>query len=123
VDREPRIGSRLGTFLASRSACARPTGARALKHGQICVVATVTLELPESDVGCRVSLLMRLNLEGYRLIFRCEIKTVSAADAAALGTGASAARVLLAWLIARVTGHSSGCYPRSRVQNGSDPLL
>jgi hypothetical protein len=57
ADREPRIGSRLGTFPASRSACVRPTGARAFFPAQICVVATVTLELPESDVGCRMSLL------------------------------------------------------------------
>ncbi len=47
----------------------------------------------------------------------------SAAEAASVSTGASAGSLLLAWLIARVTGHSSGCYPDSRVLNVSDPLL
>ena len=61
VSKQPRTRSRLGTFRTSRSACVRLTGAhqaRCFNPGQICVVATVTLRLAWSDVGCRLSFLV-----------------------------------------------------------------
>ena len=54
---------------------------------------------------------------------RSKIKTIVEADGAALGTGASAACVLTVCLIAVLTELSSGCYPHSKVQNGSETHL
>ena len=100
----------------------RPPGAPAISDAQIFAFATVTLLLPEPHVDASIYSLGTRRRSGFLRLFRCEIKTISAADAV-LGTAAFAVGLLLAWLIAKVSGHSSGCYPRSEVRNGSDPLL